>query len=382
MATKSKIPRSTTKRASAPVKLVEWKSPASPAADYLDTLRASVHYSGKAINSNAAAVGVRLAASDRYDGPYVAVSTVGSEKVPVDYIRGANPDSARMKQIEAITNPFVRALFVSVPAEDEAAIRAALPVIAQANARGTEYIDARLRQVLIPDGEGIADSDYVALTPLASAGFAELTHRRIDAMANRDATSPSVKQFRKFVTLGYGGANPQNVGRWMRGMGRALVFSAPSERPETKLAYAIAFGGMLPRKVLGRELDAFALWRFELRRRSEGVMPSTLETRAEEARLLQAVAHRAVEISMELRTRLARQFSENEWFGESVHPVEKALIDPRLRDASFARRFRFWILDLVKTHRFRAPGIDGEVSVGLGDDEAARLTTALDGVQP
>ena len=164
--------------------------------------------------------------------------------MPVDYLQNAGRIATHHKKFGALHDPAQRARFVAVPADEEAAMAAALPLLLEGAEHGTHLVDARLRQVLLPTADGIDDKNYVALTPLNAAGLGELIGQRVEADIEQKNARDEKPQYRNRALLGYGGSNPQNVGRWVRAMGRAIVFDAPQEQPEMRKAYAIFFRGL------------------------------------------------------------------------------------------------------------------------------------------
>ena len=65
---------------------------------------------------------------------------------------------------------------------------------------------------------------------------------------------------------------------------------------------------------------------------------------------------------------------------DKVAQIEREIVDTRLRDGTFHKRFALWVTGWVKGHRYRPPGESGFISVGLSDDDAARLSTAVVGL--
>ena len=257
-----------------------------------------MHYSAKTVNSNAFAAGIRLASNDTLDAPYLTVSSIGPQQVPVDYLQNAGRIATHHKKFGALHDPAQRARFVAVPADEEAAMAAALPLLLEGAEHGTHLVDARLRQVLLPTADGIDDKNYVALTPLNAAGLGELIGQRVEADIEQKNARDEKPQYRNRALLGYGGSNPQNVGRWVRAMGRAIVFDAPQEQPEMRKAYAIFFRGLLLREQLKPQLGAYAQWRHKELVANQGRMNGDLASRTQEAALLIDIAKRALALGV------------------------------------------------------------------------------------
>ena len=87
----------------------EWKPEASPEVAYAASIREAVHYSAKTVNSNAFAAGIRLASDDKFDAPYLSVSSIGPQQVPVDYLQNAGRIATHHKKFGALRDPAQRA---------------------------------------------------------------------------------------------------------------------------------------------------------------------------------------------------------------------------------------------------------------------------------
>ena len=364
-------------------KLQEWSPIASPEVAYTEAIRAAMHYSAKTVNSNAFGAGVRLATSDTYDGPYLAVSTLGPQHIPVDYLQNAGKTATHHKNIGAVRDPLQRARFANIPVDEEAIIAAALPLLLDGAEHGTHFVDARLRQVLLPTSDGIDDKNYVALTPLNAAGLSELVGQRVEAGIAQQKARDEKPQYRSRALLGYGGSNPQNVGRWVRAMGRAMVFDAPQEQPAPRKAYAIYYKGLQLREQLKPQLNAYAQWRHKELLGNQGRMTGDLASRTKEAELLTEIAKRALALGKGAEAHQIQHWALDpgvELTSNRLSQIEREIVDSRLRDGLFHKRFALWVTSLVKSHRFKpAQGID-EISVGLSDDDAARLSSVIEGI--
>ena len=140
---------------------------------YDDVIDHLVHFSSRPVNTNAQAVGVRLAGSP-IDLPYLSVSTIGPDKVETDYIRNSGTEASPFKQIRAIRRNQVDDF--DEPAQaDVTHVRKKLKATQNKGIEyQTEVLDPRLRQLLWPVEEG----GYVSLTPLPSAGLSTLIAER------------------------------------------------------------------------------------------------------------------------------------------------------------------------------------------------------------
>ena len=368
---------------SAAEKPQEWKQEASPEVAYTASIREAVHYSAKTVNSNAFAAGIRLASDDTFDAPYLTVSSIGPQQVPVDYLQNAGRIATHYKKFGALREPAQRARFIRVPADEEAIIATALPLLLKGAEHGTHFVDARLRQVLLPTADGIDDQNYVALTPLNAAGLSELIGQRVEADIEQRKASDEKPQYRNRALLGYGGSNPQYVGRWVRAMGRAMVFDAPQEQPAMRKAYAIFYKGVQLRDQLKPQLDAYAQWRHKELVVNRGLMHGDLASRTEETALLSDIAKRALVLGRAAEAHQLQHWALDpgaELTDNKLNSIERQIVDTRLRDGRFGKRFALWVTGLVKSHLYSPPGGSDFISVGLSDDDAARLSTLIEGL--
>ena len=364
-------------------KLQEWSPIATPETSYASAMRSSVHYSAKTVSSNAFGAGIRLASDDVYDRPYLAVSTIGPQAVPVDYFQNAGNIATLHKNIGSVRDSKQRARFVSVPPEEEAIINAALPLLLGAAELNTHFVDARLRQVLMPTAEGICDENYVALTPLNSAGLNEVINQRIEADIEQHKSRGEKPQYRDRTQLSYGGSKPINASKWAPSMGRAMVFDAPQEQPSTRKAYAIYYKGLQLHEQLKPQLDAYAQWRHKALLINQGQMKGDLDSRTKEAELITTIATRALDLGQAAEAHQLEHWALDpgvELTGPTVGQIEREIVDPRLRDGSFHQRFALWVTSLVKNHRFKPANSLDEISMGMSSDDAARLSSVLKGV--
>ena len=67
---------------------------------------------------------------------------------------------------------------------------------------------------------------------------------------------------------------------------------------------------------------------------------------------------------------------------DKLASIEREIVDTRLRDGTFHKRFALWVTGLVKGHRYRPPGESNFISIGLSDDDAARLSSVIEGLAP
>lgn len=176
-------------------KAKEWSE--FPLEQYQQEASRLVHFSGKTVNSNAPACGVRIERDGGLDLPLVGVRTLLADGVSVllDYTQNAGKTATVVKQMRLADSGEAPE---TVPEEQIQVIRR---VVAEATVsayeEGADWVSPRLRQILLPKGEG----QYVAVSPLGSGGLSALLNKKLAAMPERR------KKFRHAL-LGIGGSNP------------------------------------------------------------------------------------------------------------------------------------------------------------------------------
>lgn len=340
-----------------PEKKKSWK-PFSPEI-YRKTIAGLIHFSAKTVNSNTPAYGVRLGAEDRLDLPYVAVSTMNAASVPADYDKNAGPIATVVAQVSAVIEGRLDD-FESVPQADVDAIRAAQHVLQTRFELPSSRVGMRLRQVIVQD-EPEAD---VALTPLQCAGFSTVLESRIEEERNaqpKDHYSPRSRGY-----LGTGGANPQNVGRYVRSMTRPLWFDAPKEDREIRRALATHFRGIslrVPATIISEYND----WRQALLRVHRGIMPSDRDARVKETeflrRMVGAVLKRGTTASALLDRHLDRLPGAVKT-PETMDSVMRGLLEPSLRNSEWVRDFaKKMVLEIIDS-KVRIKGVPHGLGIG------------------
>ena len=219
---------------------------------YEEGIRKGVHFSFKAVNSNAKAGGVRVATSQSRSLPYISMSTLISEELdfPLDYIANINKSATVFKHMEQVLYPVTveegkkPEKVVELSNEIKEVIKSEHSDASKLTFIKDDRIDPRLRQISIPNG----NNDYVNLVPLPSSVFMRFIVDQYKIwMANKEEQSKKEKkQFRKVIRyyMGFGGANPQNAGRYLRNLQRGFVFDAPTEDPTVRHALSIHYKGI------------------------------------------------------------------------------------------------------------------------------------------
>ncbi|QRX80829.1 hypothetical protein [Glaciimonas sp. PAMC28666] len=344
----------------------------------LKSIKTASHLSSKSINSNASAVGIRVSSAERLSLPFVAISTLDSARIPVDYVLGAT-DAGPLKQITSILDKTCDDLFTNIDPEQRAMVEQMGPLMLSAASVGTGFIDPRLRQVLWPSGE--KSMPWIALTPLQSSGLSEAIRNRLVIEKARHINQKNGKSSinRRDAILGIGGSNPQNVGRYVRSMQRPLVFDAPKEDRSVRLAYALHFKGHLRGLAFAapyKETLAFALWRHGMRNANAQAMPSNAAIRLKEVTHIHAIACAALAAAASARHILEQNLEHiNGLTTPTLDPFLRAMIDPTLRDRNFKKDFARKLISSIERFKFKdgkneyVVSGDGELSALISDAE-------------
>ncbi len=216
--------------------------------EYEQTARQLVHFNAKTSNSNAALVGIRLAKESAVDLPYLSLRTLLADGValPLDYAEGGAAIAGIVKQMYQILDNAPEAGAASL-SEKEAVCAGTKVAESTAYSIGTEAVDHRLRQVLVPKED--APEGYVAMTPLTSGGLCSLLFDSETGLVPRhnatvkDNPEGQQKKLRQ-AQFGIGGSNPQNIGRLVRTMQRPLMIGAPQSSSTVKDAFALYYKGI------------------------------------------------------------------------------------------------------------------------------------------
>lgn len=324
-----------------------------------------VHFSSKTVNSNALGCGIRLGPKQFTDLPYAAVSTMQPGTIQCDYYTGANGAGAGViKQlVGCLANEPLAEKYANPPKEEELhVIREAICKLDEPYVGGIGQVAIRLRQIIVQDAEG----NDIALTPLQSSGFCHELENRLKAESE---AMPKEQYFsRRRAYLGIGGANSQNVGRYVRDMQRPLWFSPPREDPEVRHAYAIHYKGVKLTPPVG-PLQAYRDWRTKLMNRHEGKMVTDAELRQRETEMIRemvaAILKRAAS-AHELLMNNREYLPGESLTAEGMDRVMRGLLDPELR-------YRDWKHDLAE--QIRREIVDyrddrEKISLGVGDEES------------
>ena len=370
-----------------------WK--AYPPETYRDTIAELVHFSSKTVNSNAALVGVRLAADDVLDAPYVSARTLMARNVSLslDYGKGGAAVAGICKQVNAVVrnNSFAEA---ASPEERAAIEHAMTEACSSAFSVGVGHVDHRLRQILIPK-EG-AEGGYVSMTPITAGGVCELLFEKDHGLVschnaayekekksvgnpeNKEekpaappendegaGNGPSIKMRKlRQAQFGIGGSNPQNVGGLVRAiMQRPLFVDAPRSAGDLRTAFSLYYKGISldfsSPGLLRQALFAYVDFRRRYGLDDGPAMPrrTSLKAREEEEVLLKDIADIALRRADEAREML-RDYADmlpqeqnpetgtEALVSPELKPVAmRGLLDPALRDGTWPRNMAWLVID-------------------------------------
>lgn len=362
---------------------------------YLDVARKLVHHSFKTINSNATPGGIRLGPEAALPLPYVSARTLMAHGIDLDldYIANAGKTAKVVKQMRAVKRGLTMANQASEA--ERLAITEAASLTSFGVEVGTERVDLRMRQLLVPAGES-----YVVLTPVTASGIgsvlfdksAGLVTRHNDAyFAERKAakvtkgaaaapeqseatteaptastgSSPRLRRLGR-AYLGVGGSNPQNVGALVRTLQRPLFVPGPAGQQGPRVAIAIYHRGI--------ELPPLRELLLDLRRHREALrtgdeLDTTMYARDEERRLVVRIAQHVSAAGREaLATLLAHaDVLPREHLLDDTDPTAghellsrgirirgmRGLIDARLREADWPESMAETVVRHIDTHTVR-----------------------------
>ena len=330
----------------------DWKP--YPPQKYREETESLVHFNSKTVNSNASLVGIRLGPDAALDLPYVSLRTLlGSGlSFPLDYAEGGASKAGIVKQINWVLSDAPEAK--DAGADEKKAI---VEGIAAANASGysvgTDSVDHRLRQLLIPKND--APGGYVSMTPMTAASICPLFFDREQGLVPRHseaAKSEPEGPRRKLrqAQLGIGGSNPQNIGSLVRSMQRPLMMASPGAFASTREAFALYHKGLsLDVHAPGpfREaVQTYAAFREGVLKAEPDESAITLREREREEELVAAIGRAVLDMAVEAQELLVQHehlLPEDELLphldpprharvSPLVRPVEiRGLLDPSLR---------------------------------------------------
>ena len=290
----------------------KWKS--YTPKTYQDETECLVHFNSKTVNSNASLVGIRLGADAAVDLPYISLRTLlGSGlSFPLDYAEGGASKAGIVKQINQVLADSPDA--AGATAEERKAIVAGVNAAnASGYSTGTEYVDHRLRQVLVPKKD--APGGYVSMTPITASSICPLFFTKEHGLVPRHneaakAEPEGPRRKLRQAQFGIGGSNPQNIGSLVRSMQRPLMVAAPGASASTRDAFSLYHKG-LPLNVHTPELFRQAVQQYVHFRESmlnphSDDAAITLKEREQEEALITAIAQAVLDMAADARELLTQ----------------------------------------------------------------------------
>ena len=319
----------------------KWKS--YPPKTYQKETESLVHFNSKTVNSNASLVGIRLGADAAVDLPYISLRTLlGSGlSFPLDYAEGGASKAGIVKQINQVLADSPDA--AGATAEEKKAIVAGVNAAnASGYSTGTEYVDHRLRQVLVPKKD--APGGYVSMTPITASSICPLFFTKEHGLVPRHneaakAEPEGPRRKLRQAQFGIGGSNPQNIGSLVRSMQRPLMVAAPGASASTRDAFSLYHKG-LPLNVHTPEpfrqaVQQYVHFRESMLNPHSDDAAITLKEREQEEALITAIAQAVLDMAAdarELLTQHAHLLPEEDLLHE-LDPPRHALVSPLLRPA-------------------------------------------------
>lgn len=308
-------------------------------------LSEGAHFSSKTIHTSATVAGVRMAAGEPLDLPYVGFSTTRLDRRIVDYIRGAV--SAKIfNQGSNFIEGRALEIYETIPQDQLDILKNEVSVLDEAFATGTDNVDPRLRQILFPLDNGA----FAALTPLHSSPFSRQLDNRLRAEKDRKDSKHRMK-----ALLAIGGSNSQNAGRHANPMREVMVFFAPQESMESRQAYALFHKGVHLRSLLPRDLlTSYMVWR-ENQTNAQAVSNAT--NRADEKTMVRAIVSSIIEAAKSLSDKQPQYAPE---LGATTHEkmgfFARGLLEPDLRNKVWTHEFATKLIDLIEKFQIKKDG--------------------------
>ena len=319
----------------------EWK-PYS-LQEYQRVTERLIHFNSKVVNSKAEFVGIRLTEDAKLNLPYVALRTLlGSDcSLLLDYTEGGAKCSAIAKQAYKIISSASESKDASVD-EKKTVIEAFKTAKASSYRIGTDYVDHRLRQLLIPNND--APGGYVSMTPITASSICSLLFGREQGLVplhNKAAVEEPEGQRRKLrqAQFGIGGSKRQNIGISVDDMRRPLNVEVPEVSAATRKAYALYYQG-LPLDVrapgpYGEAVHLYVAFREQVLnlKDDESTIVITIREREREKELVAAIALAVLDMAAEAQELLAQHahLLPKDEFLPHLDPPRHARISPQVR---------------------------------------------------
>ncbi len=322
----------------------QWKPLGTQA--YLAAYQKMVHFSAKAVNSNASATGVRIV--EQVDLPYISVSSVNPASVPLDYFNGANTASAS-NQINSVVLNNLRERFAGIDEAEVCFIQQMVSSYEFADFGGE--IDCHLKQIIMPDESG----NDLCLTPLHSTGLSRL----INDTERRIAQEIDEKRFSVFkhAAMNYGGSNTQNIGGLANELRKPLFFAAPEEDMEIRKSLAIHHKGF--DYLSTTRVDQYLTWHDEYCIREKA---KTMRQKLDEEQLLRTIvwdAFKEADRQFVYLSNHKEHLPGEQLLSHDLDPIFHGLIFEEQRDNAWFIDFGNAVASFIK-NRKRRKIIDGK----------------------
>ncbi|MDE3020552.1 MAG: hypothetical protein KGI54_01685 [Pseudomonadota bacterium] len=342
----------------------QWES--FSAERYKSVMEGLVHLSFKAVNSNATPGGVRLV--EKIDLPYISASSLGPDKVGLDYPVMNTSDSKVVTQINVVTDGIEDERFLDVPRDEREFIL--ITRMEMGYLDNTSRLDCHLRQVILPDMEG----GDICITPVHVAGVSSVINAIERAMDKAGEFHNEYMQRIKHATMQFGGANPQNVGSRIRDMQSPIYVMPPRENPVAQKVLRIHFNGI--QILYNRGIDEFLGLMDGLREKKIGMKERILINK-NLRRLTRDILDRSAS-AMDLLAGNRELLPGEELLDDELmmNELQAGLLMPEKRSASWRDVFSEYVMDRIR-HRIRK--MDGQdVGSGISIDEAYRMRSFIE----
>lgn len=327
----------------------------------------AVHFVFKLVNTNSEPGGIRIGANRASDLPYVFGRRY-IDKIGLDYVYGgaAGGDAAGVRSIYAALDPESAA-----PASDRQFVREELlPLMKGDLLLGGEFVPSRLRQILLPRGEGC-----VAVTPLPCPGVAEILNGAIRQHNAQEGVLNKLNIRRAQASVG--GTKPQNAGRMAQHMCSPMFFGAPKSPGDAREAFAIYHRG-ISLDIPGVLIREYANKRREWLRKDGSVDTNAVireDERSVFRRIAQAILRRGQLAAKLLDYHRARV---GDGLGKDVDPLVAAIILPERREKEWARELAVRLARGVLDHRVRVGGELVRALPEFGDAEMLLIANCIE----
>ena len=322
------------------------------------------HFVGKTINSNMAALGIRLGEDKNLDLPYLSVRTIGPGRIQTDYVHAMGDWSAPATQMallddgdEAFNQKYKNHAVLGPEERDRIRIayRASRLVLKSV---GIKDVSRYQKQLLIEK-----DGTYVAVSPMTSPGLGKMLSQAVEK-SNQLASESRKKKPKDGASLrdirtadvGLGGKKPWNVSGFARLM-VPLYFSAPSRKSSTIHALRLFHKG-IPFRCSSSTMNEFRDWWNEAGEKAL----STLENRKKFQAFIKALVvpyfalldAARIQLIREQRAGMLPEQESGSFVSDKLDPVWAGLLDASQRQPYFKRSAAERMARIISLHRFRS----------------------------